>query len=337
MSIILVLVLLAVTLSLILSYKAYLDVPVYELKRRSRSDKKSKTLYLVASYQNSYKLLNNTLILILSTFSYILIIRNFSDFWAFIFVIIYTAIVFYWVPRKKAGPISYYLANLLAKPLKYVLNYTDPVSVKLFKVSKTYIRYIHTGIFEEADIYHLIEQQKTQSDSRLKDYQLDVIKNVLDFNKLTVSDLMTPKRKVKAISADDNLGAIVLAELHESGHHYFPVYQDKENHIIGTLNADIVGDNHDSKVIRLMDKKVIYANEDQEVGEILQLMMSTGRHLFVVLNDSGDYSGIITSKDILKALMGDSVIENIDSYVDKGVDDLPSKKSLKEEIHSSDN
>jgi CBS domain containing-hemolysin-like protein len=329
MSIILILVLLVLTLCLLLSSKAYLNIPVYELKRRSRSDPKAKTLYSVASYQNSYKLLNNALILISSTFIYILIVRHFKDLWAFIFVIIYTFVVYYWLPRRKPGTISNYLANLLAKPLRYILGYTEPISIRLFKVSKTYIRYIHTGIFEEADIYHLIEQQKTQPDSRLKDYQLDVIKNVLDFNKLKVSDLMTPKRKVKAISADDSLGAIVLAELHESGHHYFPVYQEKASHIIGTLNADVVGDNHDSKVIRLMDKRVIYANEDQDVGEILQLMMSTGRHLFIVLNDNGDYSGIITSKDILKALMGESVIDNIDSYVDQDVDAIKAAKTEK--------
>ena len=317
MSILLIFILIILTLVLLLLSKAYMAIPLYELKRRSRLDPKAKTLYSVASFQNSYKLLNNFLVLILSTFTFILIIRKFSGLWEFIFVAIYTFVMFYWLPRKKAGLISNYLAELLAKPIKSVLTYTDPVSVKLFKASKTYQRYMHTGIFEEADIYHLIQQQKTQPDSRLKDYQLDVIKNVLDFNKLKVIDLMTPKRKVKSISADDSLGPVVLAELHNSGHHYFPVYQDKPTHIIGTLNAEMVGENHDTKVIRLMDKKVIYANEDQEVGEILQLMMSTGRHLFVVLNDNGDYSGIITSKDILKALMGDSVIDNIDSYKDE--------------------
>jgi CBS domain containing-hemolysin-like protein len=318
MSTLIIIVLLILTLSLLLSSKSYFSIPVYELKRRSRSnDKLSKTLYSVASYQNSYKLLNNLLILILSSATYLLIIRHHKYYWAFIFVFIYTFVIFFWLPRRKSGKISNYFATLLAKPLKFVLHYTDPISIKLFKASKTYQRYTHTGIFEEADIYHLIEQQKTQNDSRLKGYQLDVIKSVLDFNKLLVLDLMTPKRKVKSISADDSLGPIVLTELHDSGHHYFPVHQDKESNIVGTLNAELIAEGRDTKISKLMDPKVIYVNEEQEVGEVLQMMTTTGRHLFIVLNDNGDYSGIITSRDILKALMGESIIDDLDSYEDK--------------------
>ncbi|HEY5268658.1 MAG TPA: CBS domain-containing protein [Candidatus Saccharimonadales bacterium] len=320
MSILIILVLLVISLGLLLSSKAYLSIPVYELKRRSRSgDKLSKTLYLVASYQKSYELLNNKLVLILSSVIYILIVRHFNIYWAFVLVIAYTFFVFYWLPKKPVGRISNYLAMLLSKPLHWVLNYTNPITLKFFKSLNNYSRYTHTGIFEEADIFHLIEQQKTQADSRLEDYQLDIVKNVLDFNKSKVAGLMTPKRRVKSISASDSLGPVVLTELHSSGHHYFPIHQDKDTNIIGVLNAEQVGDKHSLKVTELMDTKVFYANEKQEASEILQAMITTGRHLFIVVNDHGDYSGIITSKDILKALVGELVIDDLDSYEDKAV------------------
>jgi len=327
-----ILVIFVFILALLLSSKTYLSVPIYELKRRSRlNDKFSKTIYTVASYQNSYRLLNNLLILILVSGLYVLTANHYDQFWSVIIVFIFTFVIFYWIPRIKAGKISDYLATLLAKPFKFVLTYTDPISLKLFKSSKSYKRYNHTGIFEESDLYHLIEQQKTQVDSRLEGYQLDIIKSVLDFNKLNVKDLMTPKRKVKSISSDDGLGPVVLTELHDSGHHHFPVYKDKDSNIIGTLNAELIGEVHDLKVSRLMDPKVIYVNEDQEVGEVLQMMMSTGRHLFVVLNDNGDYSGIITSRDILKSLIGETMIENIELFEDKEIVAAKSKPTKKDE------
>lgn len=326
MSILIILVLLFLTLCLLVSSKSYLSVPIYELKRRSRlGDQHAKSLYSVASYQNGYKLLNNLLILVLSSFIYLLIFKDFNNYWAFGLALVYTFMIFLWLPKRPAGWLANYLAVLLAKPLKVILSYTNPISLKLYKSLNSYSRYTHTGIYEEADFFHLIEQQKTQPDSRLKDYQLDVIKNVLDFNKSKVLDLMTPKRKVKSISSEDSLGPVVLTELHASGHHYFPIYLDKDSDIIGVLNAELVDENHDSKVSKLMDSKVYYANESQDSGEILQAMMATGRHLFVVLNDHGDYSGIITSKDILKSLVGESVIEDLDSYEDKAAVLLRSK------------
>ncbi|HUY53144.1 MAG TPA: CBS domain-containing protein [Candidatus Dormibacteraeota bacterium] len=327
MSTLIILVLLILAVVLLLSSKSYLSVPVYELKRRSRSgDKLSKSLYQVASYKNSYKLLNNLLILVLSTVIYLLIAKNFTSFWAFVFIVIYTCTIFFWLPRKATGKISNYLALLLSKPLKTVLTYTHPISLKLFKSLNSYSRYTHTGIYEEADFFHFIEQQKNQTDNRLKGYQLDIIKNVLDFNKSRVLDLMTPKRRVKSMSVEDSLGPIVLSELHASGHHYFPIYKDKDSNIVGVLNAESVGENHDQKISKLMDSKVFYANEGQEASEILQVMMSTGRHLFVVINDHGDYSGIITSKDILKCLVGESIVEDLESYEDKDITKSKTKK-----------
>ena len=309
MSIVVILILLILIICLLLSSKAYQSIPIYELKRRSRSnDKVSKTLYQVAAYQRSYRVLNSLLILILSSLLYVQTVHHFKELWAVIFVFVITFIIFFWIPKKSAGPFSNYLAKLLSRPLKFLLGYFDPISSKVFKSQSVYKRYSHTGIYEQADIYHLIEQQKKQEDSRLEDYQLDIIKNVLDFNKLKVSDLMTTKRKVKLLSADDSLGPIVLNELHDSGHHYFPIYQDKESNIVGVLNPDTIGENVSSKVSNLMDSKIMYANEEQEVGEVLHAMLASGRNLFIVLNESANYTVIITSKDILKALVGELII-----------------------------
>jgi CBS domain containing-hemolysin-like protein len=272
----------------------------------------------VAAYQRSYRVLNSLLVLILTSFLYVLTVHHFKkDLWAVALVFVFTFIIFFWIPKRPAGHFSNYLAKLLAKPLKFILGYFDPISSKVFKSQSVYKRYSHTGIYEQADVYHLIDQQKKQEDNRLEDYQLDIIKNVLDFNKLKVSDLMTTKRRVKSLSADDSLGPIVLTELHDSGHHYFPIYQDKETNIVGVLNADTIGENVSSKIASLMDSKIMYANEEQEVGEVLHAMLASGRNLFIVLNEGANYIGIITSKDILKALVGELIIDDLDLYENK--------------------
>jgi CBS domain containing-hemolysin-like protein len=247
----------------------------------------------------------------------VLTAHHFKEFFAVIFVLIFTFIFFFWLPKRPAGSFSNYLAKLLSKPLKFILSYFDPISSKIFKSQSVYKRYSHTGLYEQADVYHLIEQQKKQEDNRLEDYQLDIIKNVLDFNKLKVLDLMTPKRKVKSLSADDSLGPVVLTELHNSGHHFFPVFKDKENNIAGILNSDIIGENISSKISSLMDTKIMYANEEQEVSEVLHAMLASAKNLFIVLNDSANYTGIITLKDILKALVGELIVEDLDLYENK--------------------
>jgi CBS domain containing-hemolysin-like protein len=336
MGIVVILILLFLVICLLLSSKAYLSVPIYELKRRSRTDDKvSKTLYQVAVYQRSYRVLNSLLVLILVSFLYILTVHHFKEFLAFVLVFIVTFIIFFWLPKKPAGSFSNYLARILARPLKFILGYFDPISSKLFKSQSVYKRYSHTGIYEQADVYHLIEQQKKQEDSRLEEYQLDIIKNVLDFNKLKVVDLMTTRRKVKSFSADDSLGPVVLNELNDSGHTYFPIYADKETNIVGVLNIDTISDNSSSKISSLMDAKLMYANEEQEVGEVLHAMLASGKNLFIVLNGSANYTGIITSKDILKALVGEVIIDDLDLYENKELVSTKFHTKDKDEVDNS--
>jgi CBS domain containing-hemolysin-like protein len=319
MSIVLILILAIIGVFLEITAKAYLAVPNYELKRRSRAgDKFSKTLYLVASYQNVYKLFNNSLLIIVSTFFYILAVAKSSGSVAFLLVFLYTFFIFFWSPRRPVSKLANFLARVSAKPLKFVLGYFNPIALKLFKSLNTYKRYKHTGMFEAADVFHLIEQQKSQADNRIDEYQLEIIKDVLEFNNQRVLEVMTPKRKVKAIAASDSLGPVVLDELHATGHHYFPVYEDKPNNIIGTLNLDYVSNSKTSpKVSSVMDQKLVYANEEQSVSEILQAMIKSNRPIFIVINEKGDYSGIITIRDTLRELVGEDVIDDIASYENK--------------------
>jgi CBS domain containing-hemolysin-like protein len=289
-------------------------------------------LYQVAAYQRSYRILNSLLILILTSFLYVLTVNHYKEFYSVIIIFILTFIIFFWLPKRPAGRFSNYLAKLLSKPLRFVLGYFDPISSKVFKSESVYKRYSHTGIYEQADVYHLIEQQKKQEDNRLEDYQLDIIKNVLDFNKLKTIDLMTTKRKVKSLSASDNLGPIVLNELHDSGHHYFPVYQDKENDIVGILNSDTLAEKSSSKISNSMDTKIMYANEEQEVSEVLHAMLASGRNLFIVLNDNATYTGIITSKDIIKALVGELIVDDLDLYENKQLVSAKFHTKVEEEI-----
>jgi CBS domain containing-hemolysin-like protein len=184
--VIVILLLLFSSLTIILS-KSYLSVPVYELKRRSKlGDKLSKDLYLVASYERTYSIFNKVLILLLSTFFYIIAVTKSSGIFAFILVLLYTFLVFFWLPRTKQSRLSDYLASLSAKPLKLILSYLNPLILKFHRSTSPHKRYGHTGIFEESDIYHFIDQQKSQEDSRVEGYALDVIKSVLDFNKSRV-------------------------------------------------------------------------------------------------------------------------------------------------------
>ncbi|HUC95810.1 MAG TPA: CBS domain-containing protein [Candidatus Saccharimonadia bacterium] len=319
MSLLLILVIFFVSLGLVLITKAYFNLPLYELKRQSREgSKNSKSLYKVASFDFSYKVLQKIVLIVLSSYFFLICATTYKAWLALILMAVYILIIFIYLPTKKVGSISNKLAVLMSKPLVFILSYTTPLVSKLYR-SKDVKRYNHTGIYEVSDIYHLVEQQKKQEDSRLEDYQIDILKSVLEFNKQKVSDVMVPKRKVKAISIDEVLGPIVLDELHESGHHCVPVFSDDKDNIVGVIDTNSISSTkHNSpKAGDIMDSKVIYTHEDQDLSQLLQLMVKSNRQLFVVVNSKADYSGIITASDVLKALVGETIADDFSFHEDK--------------------
>lgn len=175
--------------------------------------------------------------------------------------------------------------------------------------------HVHTGLYDRQDLIDLLQQQQVQPDNRIEKAGLEIALHALTFGDRTVGEHMTPRRVVKAVNANEPLGPVVMDELYASGHSRFPVYEGKQDNVVGTLYLrDLVRTKHGGSVKSLMKPDVFYVHEDQSLQDALQAILRTHRQLFIVVNSFEEYVGIITIEDILEAVIGSPIIDEFDQY-----------------------
>ncbi len=173
-------------------------------------------------------------------------------------------------------------------------------------------------IYSTDELVKILEEHEESDDSDIEADEMAIVRNVINFGDKLVSDVMTPKSVVTAIDQDEILSPQVVKELHESGHSRFPVYEENLDSIVGTLFLrDLVDSNKHSKTVKnAMDAHVFFVNENQALDHALNAFIRTKRHMFIVINEFGDVTGLITIEDIIEEIMGREIVDEFDKYDD---------------------
>lgn len=193
---------------------------------------------------------------------------------------------------KLFKPFSF-LAKIIFWPLTFLFNFLKNL------VSPKVEEHMSEGEFLE--IIDIAEEHDgiTQNESKL-------IKNVLRFHDLKVTDIFTPRIDVIAVDKTTKPEAILDIFI-KSGFSRLPVYDEDIDNVIGIINyKDLYG-------------KVIYKNEQlnnilqapveiteyMEIADLLSLLKLKKAHMAIVKDEFGGTIGLVTMEDILEELVGD--------------------------------
>lgn len=140
-------------------------------------------------------------------------------------------------------------------------------------------------------------------------YESRVIKNVFEMNDTEVYDIMVPKNEVITIEKDTPYDEIVKI-VSKTGFTRFPVTDKGE--ILGIINAkDLFKyiSNKDKFLIEKITRPVIYAPEAMKIFTLEQNLKKNRIHMAVVVNEHGDFTGIVTLEDVIEEVLGDMIDE----------------------------
>lgn len=314
--------------------RTYSSVPLKELRRRARKgDPVADSLYKAAAYGISLRTLLWVLVWLFNALFFILVVRL-SALWVAALVIGFMLwLGFSWLPAQEASSAGTWLASRLSPALAWLLQYIHPMIDRVHRFVRNHRPiHVHTGLYERADVLDLLDQQAGQTDNRIDAAQLEIARNALTFADKTVGDVMTPRRVVKMVNNEDDLGPILMAELHDSGFSRFPVYAGKQDNIVGTLFLrDLLHVRKGGKVSSKQRGPALYLHEEQSLYDALQAILKTHHHLFVVVNSFEEYAGIITIEDVLEQIVGEQIVDEFDEYEDmRAVAKITARKQHKE-------
>ncbi len=171
-------------------------------------------------------------------------------------------------------------------------------------------------LHSKAELLHLI----SEAEDILTDSERYLLEHAMKFDARLVSEIMTPRSVIETVGSKEVLGPIVLDRLHKSGHSRFPVINKDLDHIVGLLYVhdlfSIAKNAKTSTADKLMESKVYYINENQPLPSALAGFLQVKHHLFIVVNEFEETTGVITLEDVIEALIGRKIVDEFDQYDD---------------------
>jgi putative hemolysin len=134
-----------------------------------------------------------------------------------------------------------------------------------------------------------------------------IVEKVLDLDRVSVRELMTPRAKIIWINRDDSHEA-VWHKIVVSGHSFFPVYEGTRDHVVGLVSVKAIYANLAADVgVSIPDLMVppLIVPSTQMVIHLLDTFRQTGKHIALVADEFGGIVGLITLNDVMEAILGD--------------------------------
>ncbi len=302
-----------------------LSLSVFELKRKADlGNVEAKLVYPIRSKGNELLVallvgnvvVNSALTVVLDSF-----LPGDTVFSAIITVVVATVLITFFgeiLPQAFLKKNGLRFGAELAPYITGYLKLASPIGKPIGRLLDKTVGKDTPDIYSTDELVKILEEHEKSEDSDIEADEIEIVRNAINFGDKLVRDVMTPKSVVTAIDKDETLSAGVLKDLHESGHSRFPVYADSFDNVTGILYLRDLVDvkKHSKTVADAMVKDVFFVNESQALDHALNAFIHTKRHLFIVINEFKEVTGIITIEDIIEEIMGREIVDEFDRYDD---------------------
>ncbi len=136
-----------------------------------------------------------------------------------------------------------------------------------------------------------------------------MLQNVLAFRDRLVKEVMTPRTEMVWLDEDTTLHSF-LDEYETSPLSRFPVYKESYDNVVGLLHTrDVIRSLHngqvqyESKLIELV-RQVPFVPETKRLGDLFFEMRSSGHQMYLVVDEYGGVSGLVTNQQLVASIMG---------------------------------
>lgn len=211
---------------------------------------------------------------------------------------------------KQVGP-------LLARPILWLVVLLTPTTWLLSFVVGL-LKSKHKGPHTtEEDIKAIVSL--TRKAGLLQPYEELSIRNILSLDKKSVEQIMTPRTVVFTLHA-----GLTVQEAMKDGniwpHSRVPVWDEDAEDIVGVVyRRDVLGalagDRHQTVLSTIM-KPAEFVLESLTLDRALIKFLESRIHMFVVLDEYGGFSGVITLEDVLEEILGKEIVDETDQVAD---------------------
>ena len=153
----------------------------------------------------------------------------------------------------------------------------------------------------------------------IEEDEKDMINKVFDLGDAKAKEVMVPR--VHVVMAEENSTyKDLLAIFREEKFTRIPIYKDKIDNIVGIVNMKdlLMYDDFSHFDMQKILRKPKFTYENKKVSELLMEMKESTFNLAIVMDEYGEFSGIVTLEDIIEEIVGD-VQDEYDAHEEENI------------------
>lgn len=167
--------------------------------------------------------------------------------------------------------------------------------------------------FDKGDVPTMTEDElkvmidEIEEEGTIKKHESDLIKSAIEFDDITVEEILTPRVDIKAVDIHSDKYELKYA-FTSTGYSRMVVFDNTIDRIVGVIYVkDFYNKYLDSDNMTIEDviRPVKFVPETMKVSTLLSDLQRSKTHMAVVLDSYGGTIGIVTLEDIVEELVGE--------------------------------
>ena len=223
------------------------------------------------------------------------------------------------IPKTIGAVYSKSLASFTALIIRVLMVIAYPFVV----LSESMSRFIHRGEnggeIKASREELLAMAEISEDEGSIDEQEGDIIENLIKLDDIPVEEVMTPRSVVFALERDNTVGEVVEKNS-PIAFSRIPVFENDLDHVIGFVNRyNLVNKQAEDQFhIKMMDlmEPVHTVKEKESVSDVLDQFVKRRKQIFMVTDEFGTTTGLITLEDAIETLLGVEIVDEHDRVVD---------------------
>lgn len=198
-----------------------------------------------------------------------------------------------------------------------ILNVMITIMLPFIWLSGSITRWFSNNSNDAANIPNEIRAlaRMAQASNVLNEARTRTISNVVRLDEIKLKDIMTPRTVVHVVRPGMKISDFDKF-LSSTPFSRFPIVDEQEKTFLGYIHKSSSYSAKDNDVIDNYARQMHSFSPEAEIEDILNLMLKEHKHMALVIDQFGNWQGIVTLEDIIETILGAEIVDETDTVAD---------------------
>lgn len=222
------------------------------------------------------------------------------------------------VPKTLGVTFAVRLAPIITTPIRFMIFVLKPIVWLIRALTQLLPSKETEDTISGEEIQTIAALSRKSGD--IEENEAKVIQNIIELKNKTVRDVMTPRTVTFSLEQEMTVAKAMQTVTRLNSHSRIPVYAEEIDDITGVvMRKDILqaaAEDKDELTLKHIKRPAHFVPEMAALNGILVDFFDRRQHLFVVVDEYGAMTGIISMEDVIEEIVGHEIVDESDKAQD---------------------